>query len=117
MKITIPKQYHSKFAGGKAYILRWTGLGHNLLVTNKKMWDELKRRVNLLLEKGEKRAQFLRLLTAGSAEAKMKKDGTVELPDYLGKWIGKGKLNYEKNDWGIVVSAEKGASGINKTKL
>lgn len=105
MKIVIPKQYRSKFADGKVCISRW--LGHGLIVTNRKMQDEFKRRVNLLIERGERNAQLLRLLTAGVEETKLKKDGSVNLPAFLANWLGKGKLNYKKGDLGLVVSAKK----------
>lgn len=114
MKIVIPKEYRGKFVGGKAYISYWPRPWRSVLITNKKMLDELQRRINLLIAGGYWRAQFLRFMTAGAVGVKLDKNGAVECPKWLVGWLGKGKLNYEKGDWGIVVSGKKGADETDK---
>ena len=122
MKIIIPEEYRGKFererawikpkGGGKCivqdyafvFISRWKG--HGLLVTNKKVKDELEKRMSDLIEKGDKSAQFFWRITAGTEMAEMKEDGMVELPDYLAEWLGEGELTYEKNNRGVVVRAK-----------
>lgn len=107
MKIVIPKQYREKFVGGRAFVVRWPW--HGVLVTNKKMFDELERRTNLLIARGYDRARLLQFATEAAVRVKLDKNGAFECPKWLVWWLGKGRLEYTKDYWefGVVASAGK----------
>lgn len=108
MKIVIPKQYRSKFENGKAFVLRWPW--RSVLITNKKMFDELERRTDFLIAEGYRMARLVRFSTEGAVRVKLDKNGAFECSTkWLVWWLGKGRLEYTKDYWefGVVASVGK----------